>query len=391
LAYLKMFKIQTLNNISKNGLSRLPAGLYSIANEVSEPDALLVRSADLNGKPIAASVKAVARAGAGVNNIPVAQLSKRGVPVFNAPGANANAVKELVVAGMLISSRNLAEALSFVGGLDVGDDWHHRIEAEKKRFVGSELSGKTLGVVGLGAIGVRVANAAFALGMRVYGFDPHMTVEGAWQLSSEVSKAGSLNELFAASDFISFHVPLNDATRGIFSAAGLDAIRPGTTLLNFAREGIIDAATLRKGLADGRIGRYVTDFPSPEFAGHARVIALPHLGASTAEAEENCALMVVDQLRDYLEHGNIQNAVNFPNTRMGRSGAARICVANLNRPNMIGQLSHVLGAEGLNISQMHNASKGELAYSLVDVDSTVPESAARAISAIEGILSVRVI
>ncbi len=386
-----MFAIQTLNNISRNGLDRLPANLYSVANEVAAPDALLLRSADLHGKPLAASIKAVARAGAGTNNIPVAEFSQRGVPVFNAPGANANAVKELVVAGMLIAARNLDSALAFVGGLHAGDDLHHKVEAEKKRFVGSELAGKTLGVVGLGAIGVKVANAAHALGMRVLGFDPHMTVDGAWALSADVAKAGSLNELYAASDYITFHVPLNDATRGVFGAASLDVVRPGTVVLNFAREGIVDQATLAAGLASGRIGRYVTDFPSADLVGNARVIGLPHLGASTGEAEENCALMVVDQLREFLENGNVHNSVNFPSVRMARAGKARLCVANSNRPNMIGQLSHVLGEAGVNIAQMRNASRGDIAYTLIDLDSAASDALVKAIGKIDGILSVRAI
>lgn len=386
-----MFKIQTLNNISRNGLDRLPPSIYSVADEVAEPDAVLVRSADMHKSPIAASVKAIARAGAGVNNIPVAGMSARGVPVFNAPGANANAVKELVVAGMLLSARNIGDALGFVRGLAAGDDLHHRVEAEKKRFVGTELSGKTLGVVGLGAIGVKVANAAHALGMHVIGFDPHMTIDGAWQLSSDVAKAGSLHELFAAADYVTFHVPLNDKTRGVFGQQALALVRPGIVLLNFAREGIVDPAALSQGLADGRIGRYVCDFPDADLLADPRVIALPHLGASTEEAEENCALMVVDQLREFLEQGNVHNSVNFPETRMGRAGAARICVANSNRPNMIGQLSHVLGEAGVNISQMLNASRGEVAYSLIDTDSPVPDTLASAIASIDGILSVRVI
>lgn len=386
-----MFKIQTLNNISRNGLDRLPSDLYSTANDVMEPDAVLVRSADMHKTPIAASVKAVARAGAGTNNIPVAALSARGIPVFNAPGANANAVKELVVAGMLIAARNIADALAFVRDLKAGDDLHQRVESEKKRFVGAELSGKTLGVVGLGAIGVKVANAAHALGMRVVGFDPHMTIDGAWQLSSQVSKAGSLNELYAASDYLTFHVPLNDATRGVFGAPALELVRPGLVLLNFAREGIVDPVVLRRGLADGRIGRYVSDFPASDLLGNPRVIALPHLGASTGEAEENCAIMVVDQMRDFLEHGNVRNSVNFPEMRMARAGTARICVANSNRPNMIGQLSHILGQAGVNIAQMLNASRGELAYSLIDADSPVPATLAGGIAAIDGILCVRVI
>jgi D-3-phosphoglycerate dehydrogenase / 2-oxoglutarate reductase len=386
-----MFKVQTLNNISKNGLSRLPNNHYSVANDVAEPDAILLRSADMHGKPLATSIKAVARAGAGTNNIPVAEFSNRGVPVFNAPGANANAVKELVVAGMLISARNLGDALAFVGALKPSEDLEHRVEAEKKRFVGSELAGKTLGVVGLGAIGVKVANAAHALGMRVLGFDPHMTIDGAWALSSDVAKASSMNELYAGSDYITFHVPLNDATRGIFGAAALDLVRPGVVLLNFAREGIVDAAALKKGLENGRIGRYITDFPNDDLLGNARVIGLPHLGASTGEAEENCALMVVDQLRDFLENGNVQNAVNFPNTRMARTGLARLCVANRNRPNMIGQLSHVLGEAGVNIAQMHNASRGDLAYTLIDIDAAASDALVSAIGKIDGILSVRAI
>jgi D-3-phosphoglycerate dehydrogenase / 2-oxoglutarate reductase len=386
-----MFKIQTLNNISRIGLDRLPAERYQVATDMAQPDAILLRSADMHTLELPASLKAVARAGAGTNNVPVEALSKRGVPVFNAPGANANAVKELVITGMLLAARNLPEALGFVATLHEHADPHHAVEAEKKRFVGSELAGKTLGVVGLGAIGVRVANAARALGMRVFGFDPHMTVEGAWQLSSDVVKAGSLNELFAASDYITFHVPLNDATRGVFGAGALPVCRRGVVLLNFSREGVIDPQALRTGLADGTIGRYVSDFPAVDLLGNPRVIALPHLGASTAEAEENCAVMVVDQLRDFLEHGNVVNSVNFPTTRMAREGTARLCIANLNRPGMIGRLSQVLGEAGVNIAQMHNASRGEVAYTLVDVDAPVSESAMAQIAAVEGILSLRVV
>ncbi len=386
-----MFDILTLNNIASSGLARLPRERYRVGGDVAEPDAILLRSADLHARPIPASVLAIARAGAGVNNIPVAEMSRRGVPVFNAPGANANAVKELVIAGMLLAARNLPDALAFVRSLSFDDDAQARMEAEKKRFAGAELAGKTLGVVGLGAIGVRVANAAFGLGMRVIGFDPHMTVEGAWQLSSSVQRANSLEELYGVSDYVTIHVPLTDATRGLFGAKAVAASKPGLALLNFAREGVIDAAAVRKGLDEGKLGRYVSDFPIAEFAGHARAIALPHLGASTAEAEENCAVMVADQLREFLEQGNVQHSVNFPNTRMARTGAARLCIANANRPNMIGQLSHVLGEAGLNIAQMHNASRGDLAYNLIDVDAPVPGSAVRAISAIDGILSVRVI
>jgi D-3-phosphoglycerate dehydrogenase len=386
-----MFKILTLNNIAASGLARLPNEHYRVGNDVAEPDAILLRSADLHARPIMGSVLAIARAGAGTNNIPVTEMSRRGVPVFNAPGANANAVKELVLAGMLLAARNLPDALAFAASINGEPDANARMEAEKKRFAGSELAGKTLGVVGLGAIGVRVANAAFALGMRVIGHDPHMTVEGAWQLSSSVQRAGSLDELYAASDYVSIHVPLVEATRGLFGASAVASAKRGLVLLNFSREGVIDAQAVRAGLDEGKLGRYVSDFPAAAFAGHLRVIALPHLGASTAEAEENCAVMVADQLREFLENGNVQHAVNFPNTRMARAGHARVCIANANRPNMIGQLSHVLGEAGLNIAQMHNASRGELAYNLIDVDAAVPDSLTGNIKAIEGILSVRVI
>jgi len=386
-----MFDILTLNNVAASGLARLPKGNYRIASDIAEPDAILLRSADLHARPIPSSVLAIARAGAGTNNIPVANMSRRGVPVFNAPGANANAVKELVIAGMLLAARNLADALAFAAAIASDADAHARMEAGKKRFGGSELAGKTLGVVGLGAIGVRVANAAFGLGMRVIGFDPHMTVEGAWQLSSSVQRANSLEELYGASDYVTIHVPLTDATRGLFGAGAVAASKPGLVLLNFAREGVIDAQAVREGLDEGRLGRYVSDFPVAEFAGHPCAIALPHLGASTAEAEENCAVMVADQLREFLENGNVQHSVNFPNTRMARTGNARLCIANANRPNMIGQLSHVLGEAGLNIAQMHNASRGDLAYNLIDVDAAVPASLVGAITAIDGILSVRVI
>ncbi|MGA9421682.1 MAG: phosphoglycerate dehydrogenase [Rhodanobacteraceae bacterium] len=386
-----MLVIQTLNSIARSGLERLPGADYRVADDVAEPDAILLRSASLHERPIPASVKAVARAGAGVNNIPVDVLSERGLPVFNAPGGNANAVKELVVAGLLLAARNIPDALRFVDGLAACDAVSEKVERAKKRFVGSELSGKTLGVIGLGAIGVKVANAASALGMRTIGLDPHMTVDGAWQLSSDVTRANSLEGLFAASDYVTFHVPLNSATRGLFGSEALDRVRTGVTLLNFSRAGIVDPHALLQGLEQRRIARYVTDFPDSRLLGDPRVISLPHLGASTGEAEENCASMVVDALRDFLENGNVRNAVNFPATRMGRAGAARICVANRNRPNMIGHLSHTLGEAGLNIAQMHNASRGELAYNLIDVDSAVPATLVDTISAIDGILSVRVL
>ncbi len=386
-----MFRIRLYNHISPRGLSRFPAGQYLIGTEITEPHALLVRSADLHEIEIPPSLLCVGRAGAGVNNIPVARLSALGIPVFNAPGANANAVRELVIAGMLIAARNLHEALAFVAALPRDADLHERVEKEKKRFVGSELAGRTLGVVGLGAIGVRVANAALALGMRVLGYDPHMTVEGAWQLSAEVGKAHSLEELYAGCDFLSFHVPLNDKTRGMFDERALARVRRGVVVLNFAREAVVDAGAIRRGLEEGVIARYVCDFPQSELLGDARVIALPHLGASTKEAEENCAIMVADQIRDFLEHGNVQNSVNFPHTRMERAGQARICLANRNVPNMIAQVTQLLGGRGLNIAQMHNASRGELAYNLLDIDGEVPSEVVRELRRIEGVLSVRVV
>ncbi|MEO6966859.1 MAG: phosphoglycerate dehydrogenase [Rhodanobacteraceae bacterium] len=385
------FRIATYNAISARGLERFPAAAYAVAKALADPDAILLRSHALQLSEVGGSVKAVGRAGAGVNNIPVVEMSKRGVPVFNAPGANANAVKELVIAGMLLAARNLPDALAFSQSIAQDGDAHARMEAEKKRFAGSELAGKTLGVVGLGAIGVRVANAAFAMGMRVVGFDPHMTVEGAWQLSSSVQRATSLEELYGLCDYVSVHVPLSDATRGMLGASAVDAVKPGMVLLNFAREAIVDAVAIRTGLDEGKLGRYVCDFPVAELADHPRVIALPHLGASTAEAEENCAVMVADQLCEFLESGNVQHSVNFPNTRMARTGHARICIANANRPNMIGQLTHILGEAGLNISQMHNASRGELAYNLIDVDAAAPDSLIATITGIDGILSLRVI
>ena len=387
-----MYSIKTLNAISKHGLAKFPADRYQVDNGSETPDAILVRSADMHAMALPDSVIAIGRAGAGTNNIPVADLSKTGVVVFNAPGANANAVKELVMAGMLMSVRNLAEAQNFVRALDPSrTDLDAHVEASKKKFVGSELAGKTLGVIGLGAIGVLVANAARAMGMNVLGFDPHMTVEGAWRLSSEVGKAASINDLYANSDFVSFHVPLVAATKGLFNEASLGVIKKGAALLNFSREAIVDEAAVRKGLDDGTLSRYISDFPSHNLLTHDKSLSFPHLGASTLEAEENCALMVVDQVREYLENGNIINSVNFPNMSLPRAGHSRVCIANRNVPNMIGQLSHVFGAAGVNIHQMQNASRGDYAYNLVDVDQAVSAELKAEIGAIAGILTVRVI
>jgi len=387
-----MYKILTLNNIAQSGLDRFPLDHYRLGKDLGDADAILLRSFDLHKYEPAASIKAVGRAGAGTNNIPIALYSKRGVPVFNTPGANANAVKELVLTGILLAARNIPDALAFVAGLDPqSPDLNKAIEDGKKNFVGVELPKKTLGVIGLGAIGVQVANSARALGMRVLGYDPHMTIDGAWKLSSDVEKAASLQDLLSHSDFLSVHVPLNDATRGIIGRSAFHVMKHGAVLLNFSREAVVDEEALLNALNQKKLARYVSDFPTAHLIGHPGAISLPHLGASTEEAEENCAMMVADQVRDYLERGNVSNSVNFPNLRLAREGAARLCVANLNQPNMIGQLSQVLGNAKLNIVQMQNASRGEVAYNVLDVETAVDAATKAAIEQIDGILSVRVI
>ncbi|MFZ5533847.1 MAG: phosphoglycerate dehydrogenase [Pseudomonadota bacterium] len=385
-----MFKILTLNNISSRGLSQFDAEQYQVGSDLIEPDAILVRSQVMHEMAFPPSLKAVGRAGAGVNNIPIARLSAAGVPVFNTPGANANAVKELVLAGMLMASRNIPQALRFVDDL-TGDDaaMHKAVESGKKQFVGTELPGRTLGVVGLGAIGVKVANAAHALGMRVIGFDPKVTVENAWQLSAGVEQARSVEEVIARADYLSFHVPLNDHTRNMLSAERLKVAKPGLIVLNFSREGVVEAAVVREALDEGKLAGYVCDFPSVALQGHPRVIALPHLGASTHEAEENCAVMVVQQIRDYLENGNIRNSVNFPEAILPRTEGYRICIANANVPNMLGQISSTLAGSGLNILDMLNKSRGELAYTVVDVDQAVTDPVLGQLRAIDGVLTVR--
>jgi D-3-phosphoglycerate dehydrogenase len=385
-----MYKILTLNNISVEGLQRLPRGRYEVASEMLHPDAVLLRSHNMHEMDIPDSVRAVARAGAGVNNIPIDALTARGIPVFNAPGANANAVKELVLAGMLLAARNLCEAWHYVSTLDSEmEGLAGAVEKAKKRFVGFELPGRTLGVVGLGSIGVEVANAALGLGMQVVGFDPKMTVERAWQLSSGVRQARSLDDLFSRSDMVTVHVPLLDVTRGLVSAERLALMRPGGTLLNFARGGIVDTKALLGALESGQLSTYVCDFPDAETIGHDRIISLPHLGASTHEAEANCAVMVAENLREYLECGNIRRSVNFPEADLPRMGSDRITVANANVPNMVGQVSTCLADAGLNIEDLLNKSLGDVAYTIVDLDHTVSEETIAAIAGIEGVLSVR--
>ena len=383
-------QILVLNQISNKGLQRLPADRYQVGKDIAVPDAVLVRSADMHAIDIPASVKAIARAGAGTNNIPVTLMSTRGVPVFNAPGANANAVKELVLAGMLLAARNLQPALRFVATLDPKSaDLDKTVEDGKKAFAGYELQGQTLGIVGLGKIGCLVADAAIKLGMQVLGYDPDITVDAAWSLPSQVKRAASVAEVLRASDFLTLHVPLVAATRHLINADNIGQLRAGAVLLNFSREGVVDDTAVLAALAEQRLGTYVCDFPSAALHGQPRVIALPHLGASTREAEENCAVMVVDQLRDYLEHGNVSNAVNFPQVSMARESAYRVAIANANVPNMLGQISTAMAHAGLNIHNMVNKSRGEMAYTLVDVDSAVDGKVLDSLRAIAGVLSVR--
>jgi len=387
------YRILTLNNISPKGLARLPRERYEVGAEVASPDAILVRSADMHQFTVPPAVRAIGRAGAGVNNIPVAAMSRRGIPVFNAPGANANAVKELVLAGLFLAARNIGPAWLFARSLS-GDDEaiDQAVEAGKKRFVGFELPGRTLGVVGLGAIGVEVANSALALGMKVLGYDPQITVQRAWQLSSSVEQARSLEDLFARSDAISVHVPLNDATRHLVNAARLALMKADGTLLNFARGGIVDDQAVLAALAARRLHAYVCDFPNAALKDHPQVITLPHLGASTGEAEENCAVMVAEQLRDFLENGNIKNSVNYPEAILGRvPNTTRLAIANSNVPNMVGQISTCLAAARLNIADLLNKSRGEYAYTLIDADGAVGEDVLARIRAIEGVLSARIV
>jgi D-3-phosphoglycerate dehydrogenase len=384
------YHILTLNQISSQGLHRFPSTRYSVGKAVEHPDAILVRSHNMLEMTIAASVKAIGRAGAGTNNIPVAEMSRRGVPVFNAPGANANAVKELVLAALLLAARNVFPAMAYVSGLKAdAPDLETRVEEGKKQFAGVELPGRTLGIIGLGAVGGLVADTAIKLGMKVTGFDPEITVEGAWRLPSTVRKANTVEELLKHADFVTLHVPLVGATRHLIDEKRLSVMKQGAVLLNFARDSIVDEASVIAALRAHRLKYYLCDFPSARLLAEPGVAALPHLGASTEEAEENCAVMVVDQVREFLEHGTIGNSVNFPNVEMARESPYRVAIANANVPNMLGQISTTMAHATLNIHNMVNKSRGELAYTLVDVDSPIPAPVIRAIAGIEGVLSVR--
>jgi len=385
-----MHKILTLNNIAVEGLDRLPRESYEVASEIVHPDAILLRSFNMHDMEIPESLLAIGRAGAGVNNIPVDAMAARGIPVFNAPGANANAVKELVIAGALLAARNLCQGWQYVNGLEGdGAELNKKVEAGKKQFAGYELPSRTLGVLGLGAIGVQVANTALSLGMRVIGFDPQMTVQRAWELSSGVEQARSLDDLVARCDVLTMHVPLVDATKNLLNEERIGLMPNGSVILNFSRGGIVDNEAVLAALAEGKLSNYVTDFPSRDLMGHDKVIGLPHLGASTHEAESNCAVMVADNLRNYLEHGITRHSVNFPAVDMPRADSHRLTLANENVPNMVGQISTVLADQGLNIEDLLNKSRGDLAYTIVDLNGDVTEETLTHLRAIEGVLSVR--
>lgn len=388
-----MFNILTYNNISPIGLNRFPSEQYKVAADVAEPDAIMLRSFKLHGVEIPESVKAVGRAGAGVNNIPVAEYTKRGIPVFNAPGANSNAVAELAIAGMLLASRHIPAALSYVSGL-TGDEESMNTEVEKHKvnFAGFEIAGKTLGVFGLGAIGVKVVNSAAALGLNTIGFDPFISLQNAWKLNSLTVPAANIDDVVSQSDFISLHIPLNEKTKNLFSKDHIARIKKGATLLNFSRAGIVDEAAVLEALDSGALHFYVCDFPSPALINHPRAIALPHLGASTEEAEENCAVMVADQIRDFLEQGIIRNSVNFPEVVIPLTeNCVRITITNQNIPGVVGHVSTVLGDASINIVDLTNKSHADVAYTLIDVSGDVPAEIVEKLRAVEGVLSVRII
>ena len=385
-----MYKVLTLNNIAVAGLRHLPRERYEVASEIAHPDAIILRSYNMHDMDIPDTVVAIGRAGAGTNNIPVEAMAARGVPVFNAPGANANAVKELAIAGLLLSARNLCDAREYVKDLkETGEALNKAVEAGKKQFVGFELPGKTLGVIGLGAIGVEVANVALDLGMKVIGYDPAITVRSAWQLSSGVEQAETLDQLFQHADAVTVHVPLIDATRKLVNHDRIALMNKGGTIINFARNGVVDNAAALEALDSDHLHAYVSDFPTAELIAHPKVIALPHLGASTSEAEENCAIMVAENVKDYLENGNIRFSVNFPECRLGRMDAYRITIANANVPNMVGQISTCLGDAGLNIEDLLNKSVGNLAYTIVDVNEPVSDEIESRLRAIDGVLTLR--
>ena len=385
-----MYNIKTFNNISDKGLNRLPAEIYSVDPDIENPDAIILRSQNLQDMAIPSNLKAVGRAGAGTNNVPVEKLGAQGIVVFNAPGANANAVKELVIAGMLLACRNICQAWQYAANVEGSDaEQNKAVEAGKKKYVGYELPGRTLGVIGLGAIGVEIANVAVALGMRVVGFDPTITVKSAWRMSSDVEEMASIDELLKQADFITFHVPLIDATLDLLNAERIAGMKDGAVVLNFARHGVVNDDAVLAALESGKLNAYVCDFPAEKLKGNESVITLPHLGASTAEAEENCAMMVADQIKDFLENGNIKNSVNFPAVKLPRGGESRVALTHKNMPDMIAKISTAVGEAGYNIFHMRNESRNDLAYTLMDIECEIGEDLIEKFSAIEGVLKAR--
>ena len=390
-----MYKVRTYNQISIKGLDRFPRQSYEVGSDIAHPDAFLLRSQKLQGVEVPGSLLAVARAGAGVNNVPVAEYGKQGIVVFNTPGANANAVKELVMAGMLLSARGIVDGMNYVQSLvDLKDpaEMSPLVEKAKSRFAGHEIKGKTLGIVGLGAIGSMVADMALAMGLTVVGFDPLLSIDAAWRLSNEVSRMENLQSLLARSDYVSLHVPAIDATRHMLNDDTLAVIKPGAVLLNFARDAIVDSSAVLRSLDAGRLGKYVCDFPEPVLLGHAKIIAMPHIGASTEESEDNCAVMAANQLVDYLENGNIVNSVNFPKITMERSrGTSRITFSNDNVSGVLGHVLSVLADNKVNVVDMVNKSRGELAFNIMDVERVPGNAVVDAIKAVDHVIRVRVI
>ncbi|MFP4521224.1 MAG: phosphoglycerate dehydrogenase [Fibrobacterota bacterium] len=387
-----MFKIQTLNKIASAGLDKLPHDNYETASEINNPDAIMVRSAKLHEMEFPESLKSIARAGAGVNNIPVDKCSEKGIVVFNTPGANANGVKEIVLAGMLLASRGIVEGIGYVNTLKgKGEEVSKIVEKNKKNYAGNEIKGKKLGLIGLGAIGSLVANSAIALGMEVEGYDPFISVDAAWSLSSEVKKARGLEDLISSSDYLSLHLPVNDKTKGFLNSDKFALMKNGVKIMNFARGGLVNDKDLIAALKEGKVSKYVTDFITDELIGVENVIGIPHLGASTAESEENCSVMAADQLKDFLENGNILNSVNFPNCTLDRCGDSRIAIINKNIPNMVGQITSVLADSGINIIEMLNKSKGDFAYNILDIEGDVSGEPIEKLSVIEGVIKVRLI
>lgn len=387
-----MFKVRTLNNISEKGLSLFSKDNYALGAEMDNPDAIILRSYNLHDEPIPQSVLAIGRAGAGVNNIPIDDCTGRGVIVFNTPGANANSVKELVIAALLLSARGIHQGLTWTESVQgKGTEVAKLVEKQKSRFAGTEIFGKKLGVIGLGAIGAMVANAAIGMGMEVVGFDPFISVENAWGLSRSVRRARSLESLFAEADYITLHVPLTDDTRNMINKARIDSMKRGVRVMNFARGGLVNNHDVLQAIDAGQIAGYVTDFPEDDILGHAGVLCVPHLGASTEEAEDNCAVMAAEQLKAFLETGNVQNSVNFPSCQMDLNHRTRILVANRNIPNMVGQITTVLANEGINIADLLNRHRDDIAYNIIDIEGELPDKVVDGIRHIEGVIMVRII